>query len=354
MLDGDRIRVAREFQGWSRAELARRAGRLSGAAVGQFESGATTPNSDTLERLARALEVPVGFFARTAATASYSAAYFRSLRSTTLTERRRARAFVQYVHQFARALEQMVELPECDVPRAVVGPHSEEAEIERIAGSVRRSWGLDSVEPLPNVVRLLERHGVIVVRSYTGGQKVDAYSVPFEDRSVVVLSAEKGKHDRSRFDAAHELGHLVMHKPDAEATKRLEAQAHRFSAAFLMPEAGIRDDLPSWADWRVLLRLKEEWGVSIAALLRRSRDLGKMSPDEYTTSMKALSARGWRRDEPGNVAPEEPTLLKRAANVALDAAALDLEALAERVALPTEFLNRLVTDASDPRPEVPI
>lgn len=351
MFDGGRVRVAREFQGWSRAELARRTEKLSGAAVGQFESGEATPNTDNLERLADALEVPVSFFARTAATGSYPGAYFRSLRSTTLTERRKARAFVQYVHQFARSLEQVVELPESALGRHPVAHEADRAEIDGIASATRKAWGLEPLGPLPNVVRLLERHGIVVVRNYASGRKVDAYSVPFGDRSVIVLSAEKGKYDRSRFDAAHELAHLVMHKPGEDAIKPLEEQAHQFAAAFLMPAEGIAGELPSWADWPVLLDLKEKWGVSVAALLRRGLDLKRMSPDEYTRSMKALSARGWRKDEPGNVAPEEPVLLRRAVQVVLEAQNLTLDNLAERAALPIEFVKQL-THASGGRPSV--
>lgn len=353
MFGSDRLRVAREFKGWSKEELARRAD-LTGAAIGQFERGESTPNTSTLDKLASTLEVPVNFFAVDADTGAEVGAYFRSLRSTTLTQRRRARAFVQYVHQFVASLEQIVALPEYrlehlraeDVPDGI-------DQIEDIAANTRRGLGLDDANPLPNAVRLLERHGVVMVRNYSGEAKVDAFSVPFEDRSLIVLSSEKGKHDRSRFDVAHELGHLIMHRPDEEATKRAEDQAHQFAAAFLMPAEGIRHELPSRADWRLLLRLKQKWGTSIAALLRRSRDLKMMTPLEYTNSMKALSARGWRRNEPGNIRPEEPTLLRRAVDVAGDDGHT-VEDLAQRAALPLAFVSQLLSNATDPRPPVHI
>jgi Zn-dependent peptidase ImmA (M78 family)/DNA-binding XRE family transcriptional regulator len=348
---GERLKTAREFKGWSKEELARRTG-LTGAAIGQFERGDITPNTGTLTRLSEALDVPIAFFSAGADTGGGVGAYFRSLRSTTLTERRRARAFVQYVHQFVASLEHLVELPECTLQRRPVDPEDDDEEvIEQVAHAVRRDWGLDPVEPVPNAVRLLERHGIVAVRNYAGDAKVDAFSVPFEDRSLVVLSSEKGKHDRSRFDVAHELGHLVMHRPDEQATKLVEAQAHRFAAAFLMPPEGIRGELPSRGDWPKLLRLKQKWGTSVSALLRRSRDLGRMSPEEYVNCMKALSARGWRKDEPGSVRPEEPTLLRRAVEVA-QGAGWSLEDLATEAALPIQFVGQLVTGSADPRPKV--
>lgn len=351
VFDPQRLTLAREFKGWTKEKLGQHA-KVTGAAVGQFERNVTTPNSGTIARLAAALEVPVTFFAVSADTTASAdvGAYFRSLRSTTKTERRKARAFVQYAHQVVNALEQHVRLPECDVPHFPVDPESDDwDEIERIAGATRAEWGLDPSAPLPNVVRLLEEHGIVVIRYYHGDAKVDAFSVPFNGRSFVVLSAEKGKHDRSRFDAAHELGHLVIHRNGQEGTKQVELQAHRFAGAFLMPKDGIYDELPSThRDLKALLRLKQKWGVSVAALLRRSKDLGKMHPDHYTNAVKALSARGWRKDEPGSLPPEEPTLLRRAVEVA-DEAGTPIGELAEDAALRPEFIEQLVERATDTR-----
>lgn len=352
MFGGDRLAVARQFKGWSKEELARRS-KITGAAIGQFERGEATPNSETLNRLASALDVPVRFFAVSADRGADVGAYFRSLRSTTRTQRLRARAFVQYVHQFMLALEQVVELPECDIPRYEIRLDDDTDRIEALAVRLRHHWRLDANSPLPNVVRLLEGHGVVVVRNYTTDEKIDAFSVPFSDRAVVVLSAMKGKHDRSRFDASHELAHLVMHQPDDEATKKIEAQAHRFAAAFLLPREAIHDKLPPRPDWRALLALKEEWGVSVAALLMRARDLEKMTPDQYVNAMKALSARGWRTDEPGTLRPEEPTLIRRAVEVAEDAG-YPLDELAVEAALPLEFVADLISRGTDPRPTVRI
>jgi Zn-dependent peptidase ImmA (M78 family)/transcriptional regulator with XRE-family HTH domain len=352
IFDPKRLTLAREFKGWTKAKLGDRAD-ITGAAVGQFERGVTTPNSGTITRMASALEVPVTFFSVSAGTTGSTevGAYFRSLRSTTLTERRRARAVVQCAHQVVAALEQKVRLPDCDVPHHPVDPTSEDwDEIERAAAATRAAWGLDASKPLPNVVRLLEQHGIVVIRNYLGEKaKVDAFSVPFVDRALVVLSAEKGKHDRSRFDAAHELGHLVMHRNGQEGTKQVEAQAHRFAGAFLMPREGILHELPSThRDLKALLRLKQKWGASVGAILRRSKDLGRMQPDQYTNAMKALSARGWRKDEPGSLPPEEPTLLRRAIEVA-DEAGTPIKKLASEAALNQEFVEQLVERATDSR-----
>jgi len=112
---------------------------------------------------------------------------------------------------------------------------------------------------------------------------------------------------RSRFDAAHELGHLVMHGDQIWGLPEIEKQAHAFAAAFLVPEADIKKELPDTVDWQALFQLKQRWQVSLAALLMRAKTLGCMSPATYLTAVKAVSARGWRRVEPVPLgAPEQP------------------------------------------------
>jgi Zn-dependent peptidase ImmA (M78 family) len=182
--------------------------------------------------------------------------------------------------------------------------------MELAAQSVRQSWQLPR-GPIPNVVEILESHGIVVMRLPLGSTDVDAFSLPFRDRPIIVLGAEKNDRARSRFDASHELGHLVIHGERVWGVPEVERQAHQFAAAFLMPEEDIAPDLPDRADWQRLFALKRKWQVSLAALLMRARVLGRMSEGNYVTAVKVASARGWRRSEPVPLGvPEQPQLLR--------------------------------------------
>jgi len=123
----------------------------------------------------------------------------------------------------------------------------------------------------------------------------------------------KNDYFRRRFDTAHELGHLVMHA-DAEPGNRLvEDQANRYAAELLLPEHEIADLLPRTARWADLTALKQQWGVSLAALLYRARTLRILDETAYRNAMSTMTKRGWRRHEPGpHPPPEQPTLLTRA------------------------------------------
>lgn len=351
-LDRSRLQAGRELRGLSQVALARDTG-VTAAAISQFEKGHARPSAQTLVRLGGALQLPLSYFARRAGGASRTPPpFFRSLRSTSAGERRRAAALVGLVHELVNAIEEHVALPECDLPPRASA--TDQHHVEQSAAAARLHLGLHASEPVPDVVRALERRGIITARFKVDAIKMDAFSVAYPSRPVVVLGSDKGHRDRSRFDAAHELGHLVLHGPDDAGTKSAENQAHQFAAAFLMPADAIRDELPHRADWERLIVLKREWGVSIAALLRRALNLGVMDQATYTQAMKTMSARGWRTVEPGNLGPaEQPMLLAKALGVA-GAHDVTLRSLAEKHGLPLADLQAIIQPLVDPRPAVHI
>lgn len=302
-----RLRTARELAGLSQTRLAREAG-LTPAAISQFESGAARPSPETTGVLARVLAVPPAFFGE-AMTGSHDG-FFRSLRRTSVIDRRRARAIAYVAHDLAVHASAAGYFRAADLPRLPVSSlHTQRAEIEEEAAQVRTLWGLPP-GPVSNVVELLEGHGVAVTRLPLDNHDVDAFSLPFPDHPVVVLGSNKDDRARSRFDAAHELAHLVLHGQQIWGVKEVETQAHQFAAAFLMPADDIHDQLPTTVDWPALFHLKQHWQVSLAALLMRARTLGRMSGSVYLTAIKAASARGWRRVEPVPLGlPEKPTRL---------------------------------------------
>lgn len=341
-----RLRMARELKGMSQASLANDI--VSAAAVSQYERGGAIPSPQVLSQLADRLEVRPRFFTGDDQETDVPA-FFRSLRSAPAGERKKARHFVQLVRQIGDVLEEEVRLPPVDVPTSPVLDPAAGPELPAAAARmVRAKWQL-SPGPVPDVVRLVERHGVIVARLATGHERIDAFSVPFSRRPVIMMSAAKNKRDRSRLDVAHELGHLVMHPPGHRATKQVEDQAQQFAAEFLMPAHEIADELPSAADWHQLLALKQKWHVSIAALLYRARALEVMAPDTYVGAMKALSARGWRKHEPGDLGPPESPLLLRKA---IDAAGISDEELAARLNIPLRMLRQVLEATTDDRPVV--
>ena len=328
--DPQRLKLARQLQGITRAEVARRA-EISAAAVSQLESGVNHPKAATVARLSLALKVPVGFLAspgQATLLPTVDQSFFRSLRRTSKRDRERAAAVAGLAAELVRAIERRVQLPTfADLGLALdPGDHAEAAEDG--ARKVRSAWSIPE-GPIDNVVRLLERHGVAVFRSAlasdnaTDKHNVDAFSWTEGPRPIVVLGTGKDVYERSRLDAAHELGHVLLHASDPDpANKPMERQAQRFGSALLAPAELFVEMWPRGRlDWKRLMQVRQELGLSLAALLYRARDLELMSLSSYTNAMKYMSRRGWRVREPGpRIMPEQPALISAALDLLADTA----------------------------------
>jgi len=356
MFDGDRLRQARLFQGWRKVEVAKAVG-ITPAAVSQYEQGRTRPSSATLAALSLHLGFPPEFFegGRPSVRIDQGQAHFRKLRSTSKLDRDRLVVRLELLGELVTRIEQHVQLPEVDLPSVLVDPDEGGVAAETAANEVRRVWALGN-GPIDNLVRLLEAKGVIVVRPQVGAQEVDAFSTWAGPRPVIVLASDKQDAGRSRFDAAHELGHLVMHQDAEPGRQPIERQAQEFAAAFLMPADVIRSEFPRRMNWPDYLQLKKRWRVSLQALLYRARTLGILSSDAYQRAQVRLSAEWGRTSEPGELgAAEQPVVLRRAIelmseNLGIDDARLagmerwGMETWESIVAdvVPTEFLKPAV------------
>jgi Zn-dependent peptidase ImmA (M78 family)/DNA-binding XRE family transcriptional regulator len=354
LFDGHRLRLAREALGLTQRALAEALEeRLTPAAVSQFEKGDAKPSAASLVELAVATAFPPAFFARDPAVGDVVSTdgFFRSLRSTGVRQRRRHRAKAELVRLVAVALERFVKLPDRGVPRIPMATDATRDDVEATARRVRETWGVLS-GPIDNVIRMVERHGIVVARMLLESDTVDAFSVPFPDRPVIVLGSDKARPDRSRWDCGHELGHLVMHDPDPQRSRHLEDQANWFAAELLLPAAEVRDQLPTTAEWTVLADLKVSWGVSMTALLQRAKALGVMPEAAYVQALKTMSTRGWNRREPVQLpAGEAPLLLSRAAEL-LERTGTTLEQLAGEIGLPSTLVADIIGASADPRPHV--
>jgi Zn-dependent peptidase ImmA (M78 family)/DNA-binding XRE family transcriptional regulator len=343
--DRDRLAQARRLRGYLKSDLAAAVG-VTPAAVSQFESGLNKPSAATVNRMAIALRIPADFLAprRPVVVVAEDETNFRSLRSTTKVQRSQARALVELLAELVAICEEYLTLPAWDGSISARGQNPEEAAIE-----LRERWSLGQ-GPLSDVVGLLEAHGIVVAR-LPASDRVDAFSCLVGGRPYVLLASNKQATDRSRFDAAHELGHLVLHPDPLPGLGSAEIEAHRFASAFLLPRVSITAELPPSPSLTRLLELKGRWRVSIQALLRRGFDLGIYSEAAYRRAYQQIGRRGWRTDEPGDVGPpEQPQLVKRAADMLTSRYGDDF--LATRIRLPADDLAALMSMLSSERPEV--
>jgi Zn-dependent peptidase ImmA (M78 family)/transcriptional regulator with XRE-family HTH domain len=349
IFDPQRLKVARQLKRLSRTALAKKVG-VSSAAVGQWESGEMRPRPQTLLDLASALEFPVAYFAtsgRTLSNLDSDCTFFRSLRKSSQLDRDAAMAHAALIAELVTVMERHAALPVVSIPFEPVDGEVSHEHIDAVAREVRDAWELGD-EPVVNVMRELERHGAVAARLELA-EAVDAFSWPGNGRPIVILGSDKGDRARSRFDAAHELGHLVMHREHPKpGDRQLEGQAHRFASVFLLPTEQLHAEWPSGRlNWRELMALKRRWQMSLAALLYRARQDQLLSETAYESAIKYMSRAGWRKTEPGDLGlPERPKLLQRAVE-ALEGAGTSVDDLAAEAHLPKELLEHYL------RPRIP-
>jgi Zn-dependent peptidase ImmA (M78 family)/transcriptional regulator with XRE-family HTH domain len=350
-----RLRLAREARTLTQKDVGRRAG-ITSAAVSQLENAQYRPTESTVLRLADALNFPVGFFATGAPPSSRPELelvgadnHLSSLRLVTSIQRREVLSIAHLVRDVSDALAGLVRLPGRNVPLFSLGEDVDPADIELCAAAVREAWELPP-GPVADVVRVMERNGIVAARRRICNRSVRAFSAPFSDHLVVVLNQSDRRRVQDRYSAAHEAGHLTMHRAGrTTASSAVEMQAHRFAVAFLMPACDIRDELPARADWPYLLTLKLRWGVSMRALLHRANALGVMSDATYLQAMRAMSAQGWRTSEPCEFGvPEAPMVLAQASQLA----GVEAESLSDATGWPTDLIESVLSTSTDPRPEL--
>jgi Zn-dependent peptidase ImmA (M78 family)/transcriptional regulator with XRE-family HTH domain len=348
--DPGRLTLARERSGLTKRDLAARVG-VTAAAITQFERRQARPSAETLTRLAAELGLPAGYFAagRPVLPVAEEATHFRSLRTTRVYERRQARATMSHLAETVRVIQTVVRLPELRLPRLGEGLEPEQA-----ARRLRAAWDLPA-GPVHHLVRLIEANGAVVSMARFGaGERIDAFSCRPSglDRPLICLSRDRGNPLRRRFSAAHELGHLLLHDEAQPGDRRHEHEANRFAAEFLTPAPEIAGLLPTRLDLAHLLEVQRAWGVSVQALLRRSRELERIGDELYRKGMATLTRLGWRRDEPTGEYPTEwPALLAEAVGLG-GTRGLTEDTIATRLRLPLTEVRELLSHVSDDRPRL--
>lgn len=349
--NGARLREARQARSLTAVALADLTG-VSSQAISQYERGLTTPSAEVHSRLAQSLSMPAQFFQMGDRSDDRGLIYFRSLASTTKAARLRAEHRFTWLRDVVGWLSSDITFPEPDLPDLGLSAdplQNAGSDLEVAAQHLRSAWNIGD-GPIANVILLLENHGVVVARDHLGAESLDGLSeIAPDGRPLVMIGTDKGTAVRWRFDAAHELAHLLLHRSVAphllakpEMHKHLEGQAHRFAAALLLPLAPFGDDLVG-ANLDSFRAIKPKWKTSIAMMIRRARDAGFVDEASERRLWINYSRRGWRRNEPldDELGPEEPRMLRRAFEMVLEKGDRTSEDAVSSLGLPARDIENL-------------
>lgn len=312
-----------------REELGRQVG-LTGQAIGNYEGGERRPDMDVLLRIAEVLGQPVTFFLRPGVNAPevFGTRFFRSVGPKSNRTNAALDVKTKWLWEVVDRVSRFIRLPATKLPmpeRAAGAEAFTQEEVEGIATATRRFWGLGD-GPIANMIALLETNGVVVSRLEMGSERVDAFSCWIEGRPYILLGSDKESCCRSRFDAAHELGHLVLHRGIAQdelaekrVRERLEREAHWFAGAFLFPRAALLAEFYSTRTSH-LIGLKRRWRMSMQAIAHHCKEVGQLDEAQYILFRKQVTKQKWLRKEPldDEIPLEQPGLLPKAVRLLID------------------------------------
>lgn len=328
-----RLDLARRRRGLAKKQLAEAAG-ISTRALTAYERQENVPELETVAELAGALEFPIAFFyAADIDEPAVESVSFRSKSSMTARQRDQATGAAGIATELSDWIAERFDLPAPDVPRLRDVPPEAAAEEVRIA------WGM-GYRRAPNMVHLLEAHGVRVFSLVEECAEVDAFSFWRGGVPYVFLNTMKTA-EHSRMDAAHELGHLVMHYWGGPGGRAAEDQAKAFASAFLMPRQSVIADGPRGASIPAIVRAKRHWNVSAMALAYRLRRLGLLSEWEARSAYIEMGKLGYRTSEPNEIPRETSQILSKVL-AAVRSDGVTLHQIADELSLPEEELSKLV------------
>ena len=310
-LNPERIRCARETAGLSKVQLAESLGVTSRTVTNYEEVGAPVSQ---VAALAEVLQVMPSFFSVSPSAPliedlSEGQVWFRSLRKSTVRQRRSAVGHGRNALLFFKWIEDHFRLPECDLPFA----DSAGMRPDLAATMLRAILGYGE-NPLPEMTSLAEAHGIRLFSLPTVGREVDAFSFMFDGVPYIAVDTSKTA-ERVRFDIAHEIGHLMMHEMVSEdvaaaGTRDIEGEAHSFAANLLMPKRRVLGMVPTHASVSQILAAKRYFKVSAMAMARRAYELGRLSEWEYRQVCSELTVQGYKSGEPRGLRPEQSKVFR--------------------------------------------
>lgn len=277
----------------SMQDLADRAG-ISRKSLSDIEKGAIEqPRASTVRQIAQVLKVSMGELYQE--VPELKSVRFRMNKTTPRNRKERALVLFnlsRWIEDY-RFLADELNLFSENLLKKVKSTDPVEA-----AFQLRKVLKIEMDEPVYDMAGLLEKAGVKLHLFESVMDKLFGLSVG-EENGGPVVSVNIGGHisvERQIFTAAHELGHLVLHKGAYvsdmfEENEEEEGEANRFASYFLMPHEEFITQLEKcqglhWVD--IVLKVKRYFNVSYKTVLMRLVDSNLADKDIYRQFAMAM------------------------------------------------------------------
>ena len=312
---GQRIYQARLAAGLTLAGLGAAIG-VTHTAIQKFEKGLLIPSSAQLLKLAQACGIRTEYFFRTSQI-SLQQPQFR--KHSSFGQAAQQALVIKVLNQVEKRAELLAAYAQSPLPvfKLVAGlPRhiADFGQIEAVATQLRSAWRL-GMQPIVDLTAILESQGVLVIlvdEEHVGFSGLTATAQTTDGHTYPIIAiSTKWPGDRQRFTLAHELAHLVF-AGRLDASLNPEKACDRFAGAFLAPRETVLALLGARRheiEWQEIYALKHEFGLSMLAWLCRAKQCEIISDATYLAMLKTFTAKGWRKQEPGQQIAQEASHL---------------------------------------------
>ena len=305
-----RLKSARLKRGYSMQELVDRLkGQISVQAISRYENGVMKPTNKTLLLLCKVLEVRPDYFERIT-TVELGEAFYRKLSSLPIKEINSIREYViDYLERFGEIEEILDDFVKTDLSMKFYSVKQVE-DVEKVAEEVREKLKIHD-SPIAKVIELLEEKGLKIVGVSPNTKGFDGFATLMNDQYPIIVYNKDNPIDRIRFTVLHELAHLILDLPEDLTHRQEEMYVNRFASAMLIPQNKMFEKFGysqrSNIHLKELAIVKQEYGISMAALLYRAKDLGIISKFTFQEQIKLFKRlKIWKQEPEKLQYKEEP------------------------------------------------
>lgn len=334
------ITIARESRGITQSDLAKLVQGLSQGNLSRMEKGLLPIPTEIINLISQALDYPNTFFYKENQRISSGSLHYRKRITMGQKNLSILEAQLDIISMVIDELLDSVDINEFDIPYLSVTEKRDSAEI---AYKIREYFNVPT-GPIIEIVKLLEKHGVIVLFMDIDNDKFDGVTRFTRKGQPVMYINRNIPNDRKRFTVGHELGHIVMHlraplEGEIDDNEK-EMQANKFSSEFNLPKIECRKTLSN-LKYNDLGMVKMYWRMSKSAIIYRAKDLGLLSDSQYKYYMMQLSRTGQRKNEIETVDIDKPVIFNKMIELHLNDLNYSKEELSEQLGLSIKDFNKI-------------
>ena len=330
------LTFAREYRGYSQTDLANAIPGLAQSNLSKFEKGLCVLSNEVLVKIFDFLDFPISFLDKRINIQIENANYRRRL-SVNKTDINKFESQVIMLASIIDEFSEVIDWPQFKLTQFDL---ENNFNVEYVANYTRKLLKIPTGDPVRNIFNLLESNGIITIE-IDAHSKFDGVSFVTEKGIPVIIINKSFSNDRKRFTLAHELGHILMHinNPISDIRDK-EFEANCFASEFLMPANDIKDYLLN-LKLLGLRELKQYWLTSMAAIVRRAKDLKLIDENRYKYFLIEMSRSGYSKNEPFPVYIDSPAVFINAYKMIKDELHYSDKDFSDMLRLPNDFIKEI-------------